>query len=755
VARRERRRPAVRAGAGLSAAIGRIARVRRRVLAGPLLAAGLALACHGRDPAPADAGAAPADWEWREYLGDPARSHYSPLAQIHRANVAQLEPAWSYDTGPLEGSLTQIQCNPIVVGGVLYATTARSQVFALDAATGRELWRFDPIAHGSAAQGHNRGVVHWEGPDGGRILAAAGQDLWALDARTGRPIESFGRAGRVDLREGLAHGTQGGDVTSPTPGAVFRDLLILGTKVGETEGAAPGDLRAYDLRSGRVRWIFHTIPHDGEPGAQSWPAGAWRSQGGANSWAGVALDRERGLVFVPTGSGTPDFWGGGREGDNLFANSLLALDAATGERAWHFQLVHHDLWDRDLPAPPNLVTLERDGRRIDAVAQPTKSGHVFVFERETGRPVFPIEERAVPAGLVEGQRVSPTQPFPTAPPPFARQRFDLARLEDRGEEIRTRELARLAGVRMGRPFIPPSLEGSLMYPGFDGGAEWGGAAWDPTTGLLYVNANEVGAVLRLMERPKGVNPRSVYLEKCGVCHGVDLEGTGVGPSLRALGERRTLVEIYTTIVLGGGRMPSFADVPLPIIERLTAYLVMPDDPDAAMAALDARPGSDSRYVSAGYVFLRDARGIPLNEPPWGTLSAIDLAAGTLRWQVPLGEYPQLAGQGLAGTGAENYGGPVVTAGGLLFIAASPDAKLRAFDKLTGELVWEAALPAAGYATPSTYSAGGRQFVVVAAGGGKLGTASGSRYVAFALPDSDRGRSRRARPGSGLASPAGG
>lgn len=683
-----------------------------------------------------------ADWEWREYLGDVGRSHHSPLAQIDRTNVAHLEVAWTYDTGPLASALSQIQTNPIVVDGLLYGTTPRSQVFALDAATGRERWRFDPLAHGSAAQGHNRGVVHWAAPTGGRILAACGQDLWALDAKTGRPIESFGRQGRTDLRAGLAHGEKGGDVTSPTPGAIFEDLLILGTKVGETDGAAPGDIRAYDLNSGAMRWIFHTIPRDGEAGAETWPKGAWKTRGGANSWSGVTLDRERGLVFLPTGSATPDFWGGDRAGHNLYANSLLALDARTGRRVWHFQFVHHDLWDRDLPAPPSLVEVERAGRRIDAVAQTTKAGYVFLFERATGEPVFPIEERPVPGPLVEGQYVAATQPFPTAPPPYTRQRFNLSWLDERGDAWRAKQLERLSGVRMGEDYIPPSLEGSIMYPAFDGGAEWGGSAFDPSTGLLYVNANELPALLRLMERPKGVNPRSIYLEHCGVCHGPDLEGTGVGPSLRDLAERRNVVEIYTMIALGGGRMPSFVDMPLPLIERLTAYLLSPEDPSKAMAALDAMPGSDSKYVTAGYVYLRDESGIPINTPPWGTLTAIDLSAGAIRWQIPLGAYPQLGPSG-HGKGSENYGGPIVTDGGLLFIAATPDAKLRALDKETGQELWQADLPAAGFATPATYSVAGRQFVVVAAGGGKLGRPAGTQYVAFALPD--QGRSASAIP----------
>jgi len=676
-----------------------------------------------------------ANHDWSEYLGDAERSHASPLDQIDRDNVARLEVAWIYDTGPLEASLSQIQCNPIVVDGVLFATTPRSHPFAVDAATGEELWRFDPTTHGSNAQGHNRGVVYWDSGQGGRILAASGQDLWQLDAVTGEPVESFGTGGRIDLREGLAHGLAATDVASKTPGAIYEDLIILGSKVGESEGASPGDVRAFDLHTGALRWTFHTIPRDGEFGADTWPPGSWKVRGGANSWAGVTLDRERGIVYLPTGSATPDFWGGNRSGDNLFANSLLALDARTGERIWHFQVVHHDLWDRDLPAPPNLVTIERDGRMIDAITQTTKSGHLFVFDRVTGEPVFPIEQRPVHPSLYPEETAAATQPFPSAPPPFTRQEMDLSRLDDdrRAEGFRASQVERLAGMRMGENYIPPSVEGTLMYPAFDGGAEWGGAAWDADSGLLYVNANEVGGVLTLMRAPKDVNPRSVYLENCAVCHGADLEGTGVGPSLRDVGERRTDLEILTILALGSGRMPGFVHLPLPILERLTAYVSDPDDEKKALAALEARPGANAPYVTRGYTYLRDDEHVPINSPPFGTLTAIDVAAGELRWQVPLGDYPHLAERGITGAGTENYGGPVVTAGGLVFIAASADAKLRAFDKATGEVLWETQLPAAGFATPSTYSVDGRQYVVIAAGGGKLGRPSGSTYVAYALP----------------------
>ena len=671
------------------------------------------------------------DTDWPHYLGDVERSHASPLAQITADNVGGLEVAWTFDTGAKASGFSEMQCSPIVVDGVLYLTNHSSQVFALDAATGVELWRFDPVANGSGSQVRNRGVAHWQDVDGwgSRILASSGGHLWALDANTGAPVEGFGSGGRIELADGLER--EGAEVSVTTPGVVYDDLLILGTRVSEVSGAAPGDVRAFDVRTGAVRWIFHTIPRPGEFGADSWPEDAWQTAGGANSWAGISLDRERELVFVPTGSAAPDFYGGDRPGDNLFANSLIALDANTGERRWHFQLVRHDLWDRDLPAPPNLVTVERRGEVIDAVAQVTKTGHVFVFDRETGEPVFPIVEVRVPRGAVAGEVLSEWQPLPTKPPPFTRQGFSLAMLEP-GEGAQ-QWVERLRGMRMGRQFIPGSLAGTILYPGYDGGAEWGGAAWDEDSGLLFVNASEVASLLQLSEPSGDVDPRSLYLANCGTCHGEDLRGTQRGGSLRGVSERKTMMEIYTTIVGGSGAMPGSPQLPLPVVGALIAYLASPDDPAAAQVALEQAMGSDP-YLHNGYIDLKDERGVPIHHPPWGTLTAIDLSAGALRWQVPLGAFPELREQGLGNTGTPNYGGPILTASGLLFIAASADETIRAFDKHTGEVLWQAPLPASGFATPITYAAGGRQFVVVAAGGGKLGRPSGSTFVAFALPE---------------------
>jgi quinoprotein glucose dehydrogenase len=689
------------------------------------------------------AGPAPeaADLEWPGYGGGPANLRFSPLRQIHRANVSRLEVAWVHHTG----DPGQMQCQPIIVQRVLYCTTADLEVFALRVDSGEEIWRFDPFSIHEGERSHvNRGVVYWAGGDDRRILFTAGSRLYALDAGTGRPIEGFGRGGWVDLRDGLGleRDVDAGWVVATSPGVVYDDLLIQGTRVPEGDRSAPGHIRAYDVRTGAIRWTFHTIPRPGEFGHETWPEDAWRSAGGANSWAGMSVDTARGMVFIPTGSASPDFYGAQRAGENLFANTLLALDAATGARLWHFQTVHHDLWDRDLPAPPNLVTVTHGGRRIDAVAQITKSGFVFLFDRVTGEPLFPVEERPFPRSDIAGEVTWLTQPIPVRPEPFARQRLTEDGLTDVSPESRAAVLDRFRGLRSDGPFIPPSLEGTVILPGFDGGGEWGGAAFDPATGVLFVNGSEMAWIARLVEQsppPASTVPRSgaqVYAEACASCHGADRAGGGDrGPSLAALSERRTVQEVRRVVDQGAGFMPSFAHLPEGERDAVSAYLL-----GHAPALGVAAPGSASApeeeapgYRLAGYERFLDPEGYPAVKPPWGTLNAIDLNRGTLLWSVPLGEFPELTERGIPVTGTENYGGPLVTAGGLVFIAAARDEKLRAFDKDTGEILWEGKLPAGGYATPSTYSIDGRQFVVIAAGGGKMGTPSSDAYVAFALP----------------------
>ncbi len=706
------------------------------------------------------AGQGAAGPDWPVPLGDAGQQHYSRLEQITPGNAARLRQAWIYRSG--DGSTngrSQIQCNPIIVDGVLYGTTPTLKLVALDAATGAERWRYDPFAGqaGGNALGVNRGVVTWKDGEERRIVYTAGFHLHAVDARTGRLIPSFGDGGRVDIREGLDRPARDQFVLANTPGAIWKNLLILPTRVSEGPGpAAPGHIRAYDLRTGRIEWTFRPIPRPGEFGYETWPPDAWKTAGGANCWAGMAVDEARGIVFVPTGSAAFDFWGGDRLGQNLFANCLLALDAATGRRLWHFQAVHHDLWDRDFPAPPTLVTVEHEGRRVDAVAQTTKSGHVYVFERESGKSLFPIEERPVPKSDLMGESAWPTQPVPLKPPPFARQWFDETTITDRTPAARAAVFARWRQVLAHQPWLPPGTNGTVIYPGFDGAAEWGGAAFDPARGWLYVNANEMPWILQMIPTAAATGqgnigtPEQFYNAVCASCHGLDRKGE-VGrniPALVEVGKKLKEDEIVTLLGTGRGNMPSFSFLTEPERRGLARLLLDLPQPVAAKAAA-AQPGASaerhpepesstvlirSPYGHTGYNRWTDPDGYPAVKPPWGTLNAIDLNKGEIAWQVPLGELPELTAKGVPPTGTENYGGPVVTASGVLFIAATKDEKIRAFDARTGRVLWEAPLPAAGYATPSTYAVNGKQFVVIACGGGKLGTRSGDAYVAFALSE---------------------
>jgi len=678
--------------------------------------------------------------EWGVYGGSPDSIRFSSLDQINRDNVARLAVAWTYDTGDAFRD-SEMECNPIVVDGVLYATTPKLRLIALDAATGKLRWSFDPQQNQrSFGKARNRGVTYWAAGADRRIFLPASHWLYALDAATGAPVKSFGENGRVDLRAGLGRPLEEMSISATTPGIVYKDLLIMGSIVSETLPASPGDIRAYDARTGKIRWTFHTIPHPGEFGYDTWPKDAWQYIGAANNWAGMSLDISRGLVFVPTGSAAFDFYGANRKGDDLFANTLLALNAETGERVWHFQAVRHDLWDRDFPAPPNLVTVRRGGAPVDAVAQISKSGHVFLFERATGKPLFPIEERAVPPSTVEGELAAARQQLPTKPPPFARQSFTEDMVTNRTPEAHAAVLTRLRQVRSAGQFVPPSLEGSVVFPGFDGGAEWGGAAFDPSSGWLYVNANEMPWILRLVEKPgDATTGRGLYNARCAGCHRPDMQGSPPEfPALADIAKRRTREQIAAIIRQGSGRMPAFAQLPSDALAAIIAYISRGIDLPVTSVPQNGPWPIEQKYTSDGYNKFLDPDGYPAVEPPWGTLNAIDLNKGEIAWKIHFGEYPELAAKGAATTGSENYGGPVVTAGGLLFIGATiRDHKFRAYDKATGKLLWETTLPAAGIATPATYEVDGRQYVVIAAGGGKWGAPSGSSYIAFALPRSSQ------------------
>lgn len=692
------------------------------------------------------------DHDWPVTGGEPGNSRYSPLTQIDRRNVARLQVAWVYHTGDLPPDAhTEIQATPIVVNGVLYTTTPTLAVVALRADRGTLRWRFDPFAARARESHVNRGVVYWADGDDRRILFTAGRRLFALDAVTGRPIPSFGDSGSVDLGDGLGRNVGDAYVVATSPGVVFHDLLIQGTRVGEFDGSAPGWIRAYDVRTGRIRWTFHSIPQPGEQGFESWPPDAWRSVGGANSWAGMTVDERRGIVYIPLGSATPDFYGGNRAGANLFANSLVALDAANGRRLWYFQTVHHDVLDRDLPAAPNLLTVTRQGHGVDAIAQISKTGFVFLFDRQTGAPLFPIEERPVPASDLQGEQAWPTQPFPSKPAPFARQTITERDLTDLTLEAHDSVVKRFRTLRNDGLFTPPSRQGSIVFPGFDGGGEWGGAAVDRRTGVLFVNASDVPWIAAMRDATAAspnttATPRSgdaVYAGTCATCHHPDRRGDGARvPSLLDVGSRLSAEQVLQVVEHGRGFMPGFANLPDAEKRAVVAYILgrspseiaMPARPTETRGVPAARSWAASGpYDFVGYERWKDPNGYPAVKPPWGTLSAIDMNTGEYRWRIPLGEYAPLMARGIPPTGTEQYGGPMVTAGGLVFIAATQDDKFRAFDETSGQLLWQATLPAAGYATPATYEVNGRQYVVIAAGGGKLGSKSSDAYVAFALP----------------------
>lgn len=688
---------------------------------------------------------------WRVTGGSKENIRYSTLTSIDTGNVNGLTVAWTYHTGDADTvNHSQIQCNPIIVDGVMYATSPKLKLVAVDALTGQQKWVFDPtngIDEGNQRSrfimNNNRGVTYWESGDDKRILYTASSFLYAIDAKTGNPVPTFGEAGKVDLHEGLDRNADNLFVTSTSPGIIYKDLLILGTRVSEGSDAAPGHIRAYDVKTGKQAWIFHTIPHPGEMGYDTWEdTAAYKHIGGANSWSGFSLDEKRGMLFAPTGSASFDFYGGMRKGANLFANSTLALDAATGKYIWHFQNIHHDIWDRDIPTAPALVTVMHDGKKVDAVAQPTKTGFIFLLDRETGKPLFPVEETPVPTvSQLEGEKLWPTQPIPTLPRPFMRQTFTESDLNDllpdsSYQDIRKKYLSSKVGM-----FEPLSPEGTVFYPGLDGGAEWGGPAFDPESGWIYINANEIPWLIG--SRDLTTEPRKeetilsagqrLYSQHCVACHGADRKGTGNFPTLIDIHKKYSQDEVIALIGSGRRMMPAL-NIEANEKEAISAFVLgMKTNKKFTPATKPADPYRDLRYSITGYNKFQSKEGYPAIKPPWGTLNAVNLNTGEIAWRIPFGEVAEFKAKGID-TGSENYGGPAVTASGLLFIAATPDGKFRAFNKKTGKVLFETKLPAPAFATPAVYEAGGRQFVVVACGGGKLGTNSGDSYVAFSLPE---------------------
>lgn len=690
---------------------------------------------------------------WSVYGGSPEGIRYSALKQIDTQNVQHLQVAWTYHTGDLDSTNnSQIQCNPIIIGETIYLISPKLKVIALDAATGIKKWIYDPyggIAMGSASFfifTLSRGLSYWTDGHEERLFYPVGAFIHALDAKTGMLIPTFGQNGVVDLHDGLDREVDDLYIGSSSPGVIYKDLLIVGTRVDEGPRAAPGHIRAYDVITGQRVWIFHTIPHPGEAGYDTWQdAQAWQHIGGANNWAGMTLDEARGIVFVPTGSASFDFYGGKRLGDNLFANTLLALDAANGQRIWHFQTMHHDVWDKDLPTAPALVTIKRGGRSIDAVAQPTKNGYLFILDRETGEPLYPVYERPVSTmQALPGEVLSPTQPAPDTNFIFTRQTFNESDLNDLIPDSSYQELrTRFRSYLHGETFIPPSLRTQVVFPGFGGGAEWGGPAYDPESAIIYINANEIPRLMTMAPVVSQTPPKEsvyqagerLYRRHCQLCHGANQQGSADIPALAKVSQKYSDTSLIELLLTGRRMMPSFKHLATQEVSAIKAFILDRAEEktiEYAQSPQENHPYYQLPYTMTGYFRFTTLEGYPAIKPPWGTLNAIDLNQGKLLWQIPLGEYASLSQRGII-SGTENYGGPVVTAGGLIFIGATRDEKLRVFNKRTGALLKEFTLPAAAYATPAVYSIKRKQFVVIACGGGKLGTKSGDTYIAFSLP----------------------
>jgi quinoprotein glucose dehydrogenase len=709
--------------------------------------------------------------DWPTYGGNNAGNRYSPLTQINAQNVKKLKLAWSYDTGdnkdPNQRGM-DMQCQPIVIKGIMYGTSPRLKLFAVDAATGKQIWQFNPFADPKQRPRFHplRGVMYWEDGDDKRVLYTVGSSLFAINAQTGKLVESFGINGEVNLHEGFGdRETLGYDVGKysirvTTPGVIYKDILVTGSAVNEGGDALPGYIRGFNVRTGKLAWVFRTIPLPGEYGYETWSKDSYKKLGGANCWAGMVLDEKRGVVYAGTGSPSVDFYGGAREGQNLFANCVIALNAETGKRIWHFQTVHHDLWDRDLPCPPNLITVKHKGpdgrpRLVEAVAQATKDGYVFIFDRDTGKPLFPVKEVPVPtSGALPGEKPWPTQPVPTKPAPFSYQELTEATITNRTPEAHAYVLERYKNSRRGSKFLPPSEEGHLMY-GMGGGAEWGGNAADPD-GILYQNSNNMLWWLKMRDSRQPANGvamtrgATLFNTNCAVCHGNDGKSGAAAsaaqayPDLTDVGKRLNREQISAILTTGRGRMPSFGHLSAWDREAIINFLLKVEtkqpavvDQHSSVVTSSVPEGADfpymPPYLNNGNTQFRDQDNYPAIKPPWGTLNAINMNTGEYLWQVPLGEYPELSKKGIPPTGTENHGGPIVTAGGLIFIAATYDEKLRAFDKKTGKVVWEYKLPAGGFATPITYMVNGKQYVAIAAGGTRYGLKPGGSYVAFALP----------------------
>jgi quinoprotein glucose dehydrogenase len=702
------------------------------------------------------------DRSWGMYKADAASSSYSALKEINKGNVKNLKVAWSFlpDDAAQGSRFNGSQCNPIIIDDVMYTASARHRIYAINASTGKKIWGFDPY-YGGPGGGSFRGVTYWEDGRDKRILFTGGDNLFALNAETGLPINEFGDSGKVSMNVGIRDNPKLISIKPTSPGIIYKDLIIIGNEVSELYGAQPGYVRAYNVRSGKLVWTFHTIPLPGEIGYETWPENAWKYSGGANDWGGMSVDEKRGMVFLATGSPAYDFYGADRKGENIFGNCVVALDAATGKHIWHFQTIHHDLWDYDLPAPPNLVTVTRNGKKIDAVAQCSKIGFLYVFNRETGEPLFPIEERPVPQSDVPGEETWPTQPYPVKPKPYARQVLTETDLADFSPSSHDSLVQLFRRSRYDGLFTPPSVKGSISFPGTIGGSEWGGAAYDPESEVMFLKSNESPEMDILMKIDNSklsqknapeVNGRELYNTFCATCHKEDRSGSEpLYPSLIGVKNRMTEEQALQRVREGGGKMPPFAHILNGKEKAIVDFLFDKRDRRKAqqeadlseiqnnlLSNVDAKGDSVKKDTSTiylntvAYSQMQDAEGRPVIRPPWATLNAINLSTGEYVWTVPAGNDEKLQKKGDLPTGSRGSPGPIVTAGGLVFLGGSRDKKLSAYDKDSGKLLWEYALPSFASSTPSSFMSNGKQYIAVSVGGDKESNAG--RIMVFALPD---------------------